>query len=85
VQRQVDEHLLEAMEQRVRSRPEVMKQRKQLVEHLCGTMQRWWDAGYCLMRGWEKVRAECSLTVRAYNLRRVLNLVAMPQLIAALG
>ena len=30
--RWVDEHLLEAMEQRVRSRPEVMKQRKQLVE-----------------------------------------------------
>jgi hypothetical protein len=37
------------MEQRVRSRPEVMKQRKQLVEHPFGTMQRWWAAGYFLM------------------------------------
>jgi transposase len=83
--RWVDEHLLEEMEQRVRSRPEVMKQRKQLVEHPFGTMKRWWDAGYFLMRGLEKVRTEFSLTVLAYNLRRVLNLVEMPRLIAALG
>ena len=85
ITRWVDEHLLEAMEQRVRSRPEVMKQRKQLVEHPFGTMKRWWDAGYFLMRGLEKVRTECSLTVLAYNLRRVLNLVEMPLLLAALG
>jgi hypothetical protein len=83
--RWVDEHLLEEMEQRVRSRPEVMKQRKQLVEHPFGTMKRWWDAGYFLMRGLEKVRTEFSLTVLAYNLRRVLNLVGIPRLLAALG
>ena len=83
--RWVDEHLLEAMEQWVRSRPEVMKQRKQLVEHPFGTMKRWWDAGYFLMRGLEKVRTEFSLTVLAYNLRRVLNLIEMPRLMAALG
>jgi transposase len=85
ITRWVDEHLLEAMEQRVRSRPEVMKQRKQLVEHPFGTMKRGWDAGYFLMRGLEKVRTEFSLTVLAYNLRRVLNLVEMPRLLAALG
>ena len=83
--RWVDEHLLEEMEQRVRGRPEVMKQRKQLVEHPFGTMKRGWDQGYFLMRGLEKVRTEFSLTVLAYNLRRVLNLVEMPRLIAALG
>jgi transposase len=81
----VDEPLLEEMEQRVRSRPEVMKQRKQLVEHPFGTMKRWWDAGYFFMRGLEKVRTEFSLTVLAYNLRRVVNLVEMPRLMAALG
>lgn len=37
--RWVDAHLLEAMEQRGRSRPEVMQQRKQLVAHPFGTMQ----------------------------------------------
>jgi Transposase DDE domain len=83
--RWVDEPLLEAMEQRVRRRPEVMRQRTQWVEHPFGTMKRWWDAGYFLMRGLEKVRTECSLTVLAYNLRRVVNLVEMPRLLAALG
>jgi len=73
------------MEQRVRRRTEVMKQRKQLVEHPCGTMKRWWDAGSFLMRGLEKVRTEFSLTVLAYNLRQVVNLVEMPRLLAALG
>ena len=77
--------MLEEMEPRVRRRPEVMKQRKPLVEHPFGTMKRWWDAGYFLMRGLEKVRTEFSLTVLAYNLRRVLTLVEMPRLMAALG
>lgn len=83
--RWVDKHLLEAMEQRVRRRPEVMRQRKQLVEHPFGTRKRWWDAGYFFMRGLEKVRTELSVTVLVYNLRRVLNLVEMPRLLAALG
>ena len=73
------------MEQRVRRRPEVMKRRKELVEHPFGTMKRGWDHGYFLMRGLEKVRTEFSLTVLAYNLRRVLNIVGMPGLMAALG
>jgi len=62
-----------------------MKRRKKLVEHPFGTMKRWWDAGYFLMRGLEKVQAEFSLTVLTYNLRRVLNIVGMPRLMAALG
>jgi hypothetical protein len=73
------------MEQRGRSRPEVMKQRKPVVEHPCGTMQRGWEAGEFFMRGLQKVRTECSLTVLAYHLRRVVNLVAMPRLLVALG
>jgi transposase len=85
ITRWVDEHLLEQMEQRVHARPEIMKQRKELVEHPFGTMKRSWNQGYFLMRGLAKVRAEFSLTVLAYNLRRVLNLVDMPRLLASLG
>src|SRR5262249_1482961 len=75
----------EEMEQRVRSRPEVRKRRTQLVAHPCGTMQRWWDAGSCFMRGLEKVQAELSVTVWAYNLRRGLKIIGRPRLLAALG
>ena len=85
ITRWVDERLLEERAQRVRSRPEVMKRRKTLGEHPFGTMKRWWDAGYFLTRGLEKVRAELSLTVLASNLRRVLNIVGMAGLMAALG
>jgi transposase len=56
ITRWVDEHLLEQMEQRVRARPEIMKQRKELVEHPFGTMKRGWDQGYFLMRGLEGAR-----------------------------
>jgi transposase len=42
------------------------------------------NQGAFLMRGLEKVRAEFSLTALAYNLRRVLNIVEFPDLIAAL-
>jgi hypothetical protein len=83
--RWVDEHLLEEMEQRVRRRPEVMKQRKQLVEHPFGTMKRWWEQGFFLTPELKKVRTEFSLTVLVYNLRWVLNIVGIPRLMAALG
>jgi hypothetical protein len=54
------------------------------VEHPFGTIKQWMNQGAFLMRGLEKVRAEFSLTALAYNLRRVLNIVAMPKLLAAL-
>jgi hypothetical protein len=41
--------------------------------------------GAFLMRGLEKVRAEFSLTALSYNLRRVLNIVEFPRLMAALA
>ena len=69
----------------MRSRPEVMKRRQELVEHLCGTMQRGWEAGDFFMRGLEKVRAEFRVTVLTYNFRRVRKIVGMPGLMAALG
>ena len=81
----MDEPLWEEREQRVRRRPEVMQQRTQLVEPPFGTMQRWWEQGFFVMRGLAKVRTELSLTVLAYHLRRVVNLVGIPRLIAALG
>ena len=37
------------------------------------------------MKGLLKVRAEMSLTVLAYNLKRVLNILGVPKLIAAVA
>jgi transposase len=80
-----DEHLLEAMEAHLRRAPEVFAQRKALSEHPFGTMKRGMDQGYFLLKGLRKVRGEFSLTVLAYNLKRVLNLVSVPRLLEALA
>jgi transposase len=48
-------------------------------------MKRGMSQGYFLLRGLAKVRAEFSLTVLAYNLRRVINIVGIPHLMVALA
>ena len=83
--RWVDEHLLEAMEHRLARDRARFAQRKTLSEHPFGTMKRGMDQGYFLLKGLRKVRGEFSLTVLAYNLKRVLNLVGVPQLLVALA
>jgi hypothetical protein len=79
------EAVLEAMEQRLKAKPELGTRRKAIVEHPYGTMKRGMDQGYFLLRGLQKVRAEFSLTVLAYNLKRVITLVGVPKMITALG
>lgn len=81
IKRWADEAYLEAMAARVAAEPDKLKQRKTLVEHPFGTIKQWWDQGYFLMRGVEKVRAEFSLTTLAYNLKRVLNILGVPELL----
>ncbi len=85
ITRWVDEHVLEVMERRLRRDRAVFAQRKVLSEHPFGTMKRAMDQGYFLLKGLTKVRGEFSLTVLAYNLKRVLNLVGVPQLLAAVA
>ena len=75
----MDEHLLEAMEAPLRRAPALFRQRKALAEHPFGTMKRGMDQGYFLLTGRRKVRAEFSLTVLAYNLKRVINLLGVPR------
>lgn len=79
------EAVLEAMEQRLKATPELGTRRKAIVEHPFGTMKRGMDQGYFLLRGLTKVRAEFSLTVLAYNLKRVINIVGVPRMMAALA
>ncbi|MDQ3173293.1 MAG: transposase, partial [Acidobacteriota bacterium] len=83
ITRWVDENLLDEMARRVRARPELMKQRQQLSEHPFGTIKRTMGQGYFLMKGLKKVGAEMSLTVLSYNIKRVVNIIGVKQMIAA--
>jgi len=79
------EDLLEDMQRRVRASPEKMKLRKQLVEHPFGTLKRAWNQGYFLTKGLESVNAEMSLTVLAYNIKRVIQILGVPRMMEALA
>ena len=48
-------------------------------------MKRAMDQGYFLLKGLANVRGEFSLTVLAYNLKRVIRLLGVPRLLAALA
>jgi hypothetical protein len=72
------------MAERVRANPAIMKQRKELIEHVFGTMKRSMDQGYFLLRTRKKVAAEMSLTVLAYNLKRAITILGVKGLMAGL-
>ncbi len=83
ITRWVDEKLLEEMARRVRARPQVMRRRQQLSEPPFGTIKRAMGHSYFLMKGLNKVGAEMSLTVLSYNIKRVINLIGVKKMIAA--
>jgi len=85
ITREANEHLMEAMAQRMKQQPAKFKLRKTLAEHPFGTIKRWFGYTHFLLKGLAKVRCEWSLTTLTYNLKRVLNLVSFEKLMAAVG
>jgi transposase len=79
------EDVLERMQQRLEHHPEMMLKRKAIVEHPFGTIKRWMDQGDFLMRGKQKVSTEMSLSILAYNIKRVLNILGVKAMIEALA
>ena len=79
------EEQVEQMHQRAVSQPELMRQRACLSEHPFGTLKRMMDNGQFLMRGLDNVRAEMSLSVLSYNLKRVINILGVETLCARLA
>jgi hypothetical protein len=76
---------MEQMAERMKLEPGKFARRKQLAEHAFGTIKRWMGYTHFTLKGLEKVRTEWSLITLAYNLKRVLNLVSVGQLIAAVS
>jgi transposase len=78
------EHLLEAVQRRLDENPQAMRQRRETVEHPFGTMKARMGATHFLMKRLPKVATEMALHVLAYNLTRVMNIVGVKPLIAAI-
>jgi transposase len=83
IKRWVDEAILEAMARRIAENPEKIELRKNLAEHPFGTIKRAMNQGYFLMRGLTKVGTEMSLTILAYNLKRVINILGVRTMVEA--
>lgn len=64
-------------------RQEMMASRRESVEHVFGTLHQWYHDVF-LLKGLEKVRGEFSLSVLCYNLRRVLGMETVAELLSAL-
>lgn len=78
------EHVLEAVQQRLDEHPEKMRQRRETVEHPFGTIKSWMGYTHFQMKTLKRVGTEMALHVLAYNLKRVINIIGIRPLIAAM-
>jgi len=79
------EHVLEAVQRRLDEHPEKMRQRRETVEHPFGTIKSWMGSTHFQMKTLKRVGTEMALHVLAYNLKRVINIMGIAPLIAAMS
>jgi len=79
------EAVLETMQHRLDRHPQIMRLRRETVEHPFGTLKLWMGAAHFLTRTLKRVRTEMSLHVLAYNLKRVMRILGFAHLMKALA
>ena len=78
------EHVLEAVQRRLDEHPQKMRMRRETVEHPFGTIKARMGATHFLMKTLPRVASEMALHVLAYNLTRVMNIIGVQPLLAAI-
>jgi hypothetical protein len=78
------EHVVEAVQTRLDKNPQAMRVRRQTVEHPFATLKMRMGATHFLMRRLKNVATEMALNVLGYNLTRVMNIVGVKPLLAAM-
>ncbi len=79
------ESVLEAVERRLEEQPEKMAQRRATVEHPFGTIKSWMGYTHFQTKTLKRVSTEMALHVLAYNLKRVISIMGIGPLIAAIS
>ena len=72
------------MQARLDRMPDAMILRRRTVEHVFGTLKSWIGSAHLLTKGLEKVRTEISLSVLAYNIKRMIQIFGVQALIQAI-
>jgi len=78
------EHVLEAVQKRLDENPDKMRTRRETVEHPFGTIKLWMGYTHFQMKTLKKVATEMALHVLAYNIKRVINIMGIGALMAAI-
>ena len=78
------EAILDELEVRMDREPDMMKVRRSTVEHPFGTIKSWMGSTHFQMKTIKRVRAEMSLHVLAYNLKRVMKILGPVELMSAI-
>ncbi|MFN3817576.1 IS1182 family transposase [Blastomonas sp.] len=84
IRRWANEAVLEAMQKRLDLLPEAMAIRRRTVEHVFGTLKSWMGSTHFLTRTLKNVRTEMSLSVLAYNMKRMIRMMGVPALLEAI-
>jgi len=84
IKRWEHEHVVEAAQTRLDQNPQAMRVRRETVEHPFATLKMRMGATHFLMKTLPKVATEMALHVLAYNLTRVMNIIGIKPLLAAI-
>ena len=79
------EAVLDKMQARLDRMPDAMTIRRQTVEHTFGTLKFWMGATHFLTKTLKNVRTEMSLQALAYNMKRMINILGVKPLMAAIA
>ena len=72
------------MQKRLDLMPDAMAIRRRTVEHVFGTLKSWMGSTHVLTRTLKNVRTEMSLSVLAYNMKRMIKMMGVPALLEAI-
>lgn len=81
VSRSSNQDFLDTVDARTVQNMDKYLKRQMIVEHPFGTVKRTMNAGYFLTRGLESVKAETDLIFLAYNMKRVINILGVSEII----
>jgi transposase len=81
IKRWVNEDIIDAMLKRLNELPEAMAIRRATVEHPFGTLKSWMGVTHFLTKRLPNVKTEMSLSVLAYNIRRMISMMGVKKLI----
>ena len=79
-----NEAVLEAMQDRLDRAPDSMRVRRRTVEHPFGTLKMWMGATHFLTKTLPRVSTEMSLHVLAYNIKRVMQILGIGEMLRVL-